>query len=218
MVESKTCATKYKILPIVGWYIVIKINIFVIAKEFFVRISFTIVFQQCQFILPFSIIRSAKYRQGAGHFFPACKSVVVHHHFTFLARFSSHYDYTIGATRSVNGGRRCILEHIHTFNVAGCNVADRFNGKPIHYEQWFIVACNRSTSTHTDFHFGVGRTFGSSYLHTGKLTRNGFDGRSNRNSCKRIGFYRSYRACNVLTPCSTITNGHYFIQHAGIVG
>ena len=78
--------------------------------------------------------------------------VILHLCAAFLATLCCHEDNTVGTTRTIDGCRSGILEHIDALDVVGRDIV---NGRHLHTvdnEERVVRLCDRAATTHTDGH------------------------------------------------------------------
>ena len=106
--------------------------------------------------MPFGIIGRIEYIQRFSYFLPAIISIVTDADFAFLTRLGSYQNYTVGTTRTVDGGRRSVLQDGDIFDVGSGDVGNGFHGEAVNDEQRCVVTGDGAATTYTDLHFGIG--------------------------------------------------------------
>ena len=154
MIESMSGAAKRQVLPVVGGYIIIHVQVLIVAKILGIFVCF--ICQQAQFILPIGIVSGREHIQFIGYFLPAIVSIIADTHFTFFSALGGHNDYTVGTTRTINGCGGGIFQDCDVFNVSGRYVGDTLYGEAVDNKQRFVALCDRATASYTDGHRCVG--------------------------------------------------------------
>ena len=215
VVEGMTYTTKHLILPIISRCRSIKVTIFPITKQ--IGIFALIVSQHRILTLPLNIVSCRKSIQSLSHLLPRIVCVVRYTYLTLLTTLSSNEDYTVGTTRTVDSCRRSILQYCDIFDIGSRNIADTFHWETIDDIKRCIVASDRATTTYTNLHLRIRRTFGSGDLHTSHLTLQCLSGIGHRNSFKSLVANCSYRTCQVLFLDCTITDDNDVVQTVGVI-
>ena len=217
MIERVTRAAVNYVLPVVGGHVAVHVHILVVAEIVGVGRHVVRVFQRCQLILPLGVVVGREHVHGLGHLLPAVVGVVAHVHLAGLAALGRDEDYAVGASRTVDGGRRCVLEHGDVLDVGGRYVADALNGEAVHDEQRVVALRDRAAAAHAYLHVGVGRALGGGDVNAGHLTSQRLRHRRHGHCRQRLAADRSHGTSQVLAAHRAVTDDHEVVEVGGLV-
>ena len=100
-----------------------------------VHIAVIAMFAHIYLILISHIIIRVKYFGKAGYLLHAERSSKIHLHFSLFTAFGRNDDNSVGATCTINSGRRGIFQHIDALNLGRGDIADARHRKSIHNVQ-----------------------------------------------------------------------------------
>src|SRR6185312_6494124 len=121
--------------------------------------------------------------------------------------------YAVGAARTINSGRRGILEDIDTLDLAGTDVAEIPDiGYAVQYDQWVIGGVQRPRTPDTDLHPGAGLGGGLRHFdarHTSLQSPRNIHG---RHLVHFIPGDRCYGTRDILSTLRPIADDHHLIE------
>ena len=119
---------------------------------------------------------------------------------------------TIRTTRTINGGRRSILQNLHALNVFGIDTFQTgFTHHAIHDIKRFIALVDGVGTTNTNLDRATRNTV-TYYIYTGNTTLQGIAHLGNRLCLESLAIHHGYRTRHIGLAYRTITDDHYFVQ------
>ena len=150
--------------------------------------------------------------EGPGNLAVAGRTVVSHDGTPHLTGFGRHHHHTVGRTRTVDGRRRGILEHLDRLDVRVGEVVDVVDLEPVDDVERRSVTVDRPHTAHLDVETGTRSTVRSSDLHTGDLASEGLHHRTGLEAFDILRGDRSDRTRQVAALHGAVTHDHHFVH------
>ena len=121
-------------------------------------------------------------------------------------------DHTIRPTRTIDSGRRRVLQNLHTFDVFGIDAFQSgFTHHTVHYIKRIVALVDGVRTTDADFH-RTARNPIAHHIDTCHTSLQGIAHLGNRLCLECLVVHHRYGTCHVgLTHC-TIADDHHFVQ------
>ena len=151
MAEHVAGASVHLVLPVGSLHRVHNVGYVVPSAEYLLVLAGIGTSREArQFVLPLQIVFHSQHIYLVLCLLESHVGIVVYCHLASLTALGSNKHDTIRTTTTINSGRRSILQHVDTLDVAGRNIRDAIDRKTIYNIKRCIVACDRTSTTHAD--------------------------------------------------------------------
>ncbi len=125
---------------------------------------------------------------------------------------------SVGTARTVDSGRRGVLENLHALDVAGRKEVYIVHRHTVNNIQRFVRTVERGGTAHTHSHAAAGSAGGLLYRHTGSLTLDSLGSRHNGAVGKCFLVDCRHCCSKVFTLYRAVTDNHNFVEVGYIFG
>ena len=129
--------------------------------------------------------------------------------------------HAVGGTRTVDGGRRGVLQHLHRLDFVGREVSDGVvalaHGNAVDHIERVVARRDGRGAAHTDYHALTGRAVGLEHLYTGGLALQGSGGRGDGTAGEVVGLDNRHGRREVFLFDRTVTDRHHGVEGHGIL-
>ena len=158
-------------------------------------------------------LRAAQERDVLAHILHAGVAGVVEGDLPRPAPLGRHQDDAVRAARSIDRRRRCILQNVHGFDIAGIDLVQVGADDAVHHYKWLVARLQGVAAAHTDaYRIRARCRVGRLDLHAGHEPRDGLIDPGHGDLRDILAGHRADRARQVLPELRAVAHHHHLVQ------